>query len=101
MSTTYPLAHPPRLSLDSVARECGLHPELLTRFVELSLLEATRDAHGRLWFAPATPVRVARIRRLRSGLALNYAAIGLVLDLLDRIDALEHDARRGRATPWT
>jgi hypothetical protein len=29
------------------------------------------------------------IQRLRSGLSLNYAAIGVVLDLLGRIAALE------------
>jgi hypothetical protein len=36
---------------------------------------------------------------LRAALPLNYAAIGLVLDLLDRIDVLEAQARlaRGRS----
>ena len=37
---------------------------------------------------------IARIQRLRAGLALNYAALGLVLDLLDRIEAAG-----GRAAP--
>jgi len=32
---------------------------------------------------------------------LNYAAIGLVLDLLDRIEELETALRRSRSTPWT
>ena len=36
---------------------------------------------------------MARIQRLRTGLSLNWAAIGLVLDLLDRIDVLERDLR--------
>jgi hypothetical protein len=42
---------------------------------------------------------LARIQRLRSGLSLNYAAIGLVLDLLDRIDVLEAQVRSQRR--WT
>jgi hypothetical protein len=29
------------------------------------------------------------VQRLRAGLSLNYASIGLVLDLLDRIEELE------------
>jgi hypothetical protein len=33
------------------------------------------------------------MQRLRTGLALNYAAMGLVLDLLDRIDSLEEALR--------
>ena len=41
---------------------------------------------------PSSPP-LARIQRLRAGLALNYAALGLVLDLLDRI------ARAARAAP--
>ena len=32
---------------------------------------------------------MARIRRLRAGLAINYTAVGLVIDLLDRIAELE------------
>jgi chaperone modulatory protein CbpM len=42
----------------------------------------------------ARPATVARIQRLRGGLSLNYASIGLVLDLLDRVDRLEAALRR-------
>jgi len=38
---------------------------------------------------------------LRAGLSLNYAAIGLVLDLLDRIDELEEASRRTGSRTWT
>jgi hypothetical protein len=46
-------------------------------------------------------VTVARVQRLRAGLSLNYAAIGLVLDLLDRIDELEEASRRTGSRTWT
>jgi DNA-binding transcriptional MerR regulator len=90
----YALARPVRLSLDTVAVRTGLHPELIRRFVALSLIEASSDSAGRLWFTPDTVATVARIQRLRAGLSLNYAAIGLVLDLLDRIHVLETQVRR-------
>ncbi|ADP84428.1 chaperone modulator CbpM [Pseudofrankia inefficax] len=77
------------LTLETVADRAGLHPELVRQFATLSLLDTSRDAAGTLWFPPDAPATIARIRRLRAGLGLNYAAIGLVLDLLDRIDALE------------
>jgi hypothetical protein len=77
------------ITLETVADRAGLHPELVRRFAALSLLDTSRDAAGTLWFPPDTPATIARIQRLRAGLCLNYAAIGLVLDLLDRIDALE------------
>jgi chaperone modulatory protein CbpM len=89
----YPLARPWRLSLDGFADRAGLHPELVRRLVALGLVQATRDEAGRLWFTRAELVTVARIQRLRAGLSLNWAAIGLVLDLLDRIDVLERDLR--------
>jgi hypothetical protein len=94
---TYPMTRPVRLSLDGFARSAGLHPQLVERFVALGLLDAGRDAAGELWFSPAELARVARVQRLHAALALNYAAIGLVLDLLDRIDELEGR----RSTPWT
>jgi chaperone modulatory protein CbpM len=80
----------PRLSLDSFAARAGLHPELIRQFVTLGLLPAARDAAGQLWFVPADLPLVARIRRLHADLGLNYAAIGLVLDLLERVRQLEN-----------
>ncbi len=97
----FPLVVPDRLGLDAVAARAGLHPDLVRRFVALSLLDAYRDAEGRLWFRPDAPVTIARILRLRAGLSLNYTAIGLVMDLLDRITALELALRTRRDTSWT
>ncbi|KOG42365.1 MerR family transcriptional regulator [Streptomyces decoyicus] len=93
----YALAPVDRLSLDVVARRSGLHPDLVRRFVTLGLVDATRDHSGRLWFDPGAPATLARIQRLRAGLPLNYASLGLVLDLLDRISELEAALRRSNA----
>ena len=97
----YPMTRPSRLSLDRFARQAGLHPQLVQKFVALGLLDAERDATGALWFRPAALVTAARVQRLRAGLSLNYAAIGLVLDLLDRIDELEAASRRTGSRTWT
>jgi chaperone modulatory protein CbpM len=95
-----------RLSLDEVSYRSGLHPQVIRRFVALSLVEAGRDESGRLWFDSGAPAAIARAQRLHNGLGLNYAAIGLVLDLLDRIEQLEAALRRNghtgkEQTPWT
>ena len=93
-----------QLSLDSYAQVTGVHPELVRRLVALGLLEVTRDAQGRLWFDPSQVREMARIQRLRMSLNLGYSAIGLVVELLDRIAELEKTqrrmSRRGGA-PWT
>jgi chaperone modulatory protein CbpM len=100
----YALARPVRLDLDAFARACRLHPEMVRRYVALGILDAASDSRGRLWFAPEQVRDVARLQRLRAGFSLNYSALGLVVDLLDRIAALEaarnRSARTGART-WT
>lgn len=91
----YPPVLPRRLPLERFARRARVHPELVRHFVALGLVEATRDPAGELWLDPAELGTVARIQRLRAGLSLNYASIGLVLDLLDRIEELEAALRSG------
>jgi len=95
---TYALVLAPRLTLDEFATASGLHPDLIRRLVALGLIDADRDATGGLWFSRSQLAAVARMQRLRAGFALNYAAIGLVTDLLDRIAALEA-AQRGARRP--
>jgi chaperone modulatory protein CbpM len=93
--TTYALVPTHLLGLDAFARKSGLHPDLVRRFVAMGLLEPVRDAGGELWFAPTELAAASRLQRLRAGLALNYAAVGVVADLLDRIAVLE------RGASWT
>jgi chaperone modulatory protein CbpM len=101
--TTYALTRPNRLGLDTYARLTGVHPELINRLVALGLLEATRDAGGGLWFDTTEVRAMSRIQRLHHGLNLNYAALGLVIDLLDRIAQLERVHRQHQAGEerWT
>jgi chaperone modulatory protein CbpM len=73
---------PDTLELEALAREAGLHPELVRRFVKLGLLGPApfpRDAASQL----------ARAGRLRRDLGLNYAGAVLACELLARIDDLE------------
>jgi hypothetical protein len=86
--------------VEEFARRCGLHPELVRRFWALGLIPAARHVDGSLWFSPAQVPAVARLERLHAALPLNYAALGLVCDLLDRITDLETALRvRGRTEP--
>jgi chaperone modulatory protein CbpM len=89
-----------RQSLEEFAMLSGLHPDLIRRLVALGLVEAYRDPAGQLWFSRSEFAALARVQRLRAGFSLNYAAVGLVADLLDRIAVLEAALRvaqrRGR-----
>jgi hypothetical protein len=103
----FPLVRTPRrFDLEAFCRTAGVHPELVRRLVALGLLEPERDASGAFWFAPGQFVALARVQRLHAGLGINYSALGLVIDLLDRVAALERELRKttSRAAggrPWT
>ena len=88
-------------------RAAGLHPDLVRRLVALGLLDAGRRCQrASCGSQPGQVAAVARIQRLRAGLSLNYAALGVVVDLLDRIAELEAALRAPRpdepeSRPWT
>ncbi|HWF81795.1 MAG TPA: chaperone modulator CbpM [Streptosporangiaceae bacterium] len=84
------------LGLEAFARATGTHPDLIRRLVALGVVDAERDRAGELWFSPGQVGALARVQRLRAGFALNYAAVGLVTDLLDRIAVLEAALRASR-----
>ena len=85
-----------RLNMEAFARATGTHADLIRRLVVLGLLEADRDAAGDLWFAPSQVAAMGRVQRLRAGFGLNYAAVGVVTDLLDRITVLESALQEAR-----
>jgi hypothetical protein len=76
-------------ALERLARDAGLHPDVVRRLVRLGLVEPpfNRDAAARL----------ARASRLRRDLGLNFAGAVLACELLARIDELE--ARLPRSSP--
>jgi chaperone modulatory protein CbpM len=85
-----PVRQPALLDLESFARAADLHPDLVRRLVALGLLDASRGADGELRFPPTQLAVAARLQRLRAGLTVNYAALGVIVQLLDRIEQLEH-----------
>jgi chaperone modulatory protein CbpM len=64
----------------ALARQSGLHPELVRRLVSLGAVEPSD---------PEAAARLAQIVRLRRDLGLNYAGAILACELLARIERLE------------
>jgi DNA-binding transcriptional MerR regulator len=84
----------PYVSLTELACRCGVHPELIDRFVALGLLDyAGRPAGGEAHFHSEAVAIVRRILRLRNQLGVNYAGIGVILELMSRIEDLEDRIR--------
>ena len=84
----------PYLTLSEVAYRCGLHPELIERLVEIGLIEyAEGDVEGEALFHADVIPLLGRILRLRNHLGVNYAGIGVILELMARIESLENHIR--------
>ena len=76
----------PRMTADVLARESGVHPELVVRLVGMGLIDEP--------FTADQPAQLARAVRLRRDLGLNWAGALLACELLARIDELEERLAR-------
>lgn len=87
-----------RLSLSVFCSQCDLHPDHLRRLVDLGIVEPTAEEGDELWFTREQLSVVARAQRLHDGLSLNWVAVGVVVELLERIEDLEDEVERLRRT---
>lgn len=94
----YAIVEAQQLSLEAFSTAAELHPQIVLRLVTLGLIEARTDERDQIVFLRSQVAVVAKIQRLRHGLGLNYAGVGAVLELLDRVAELEAQVRAHRAT---
>jgi hypothetical protein len=72
-------------TLDSLAHDAGMHPDLVARFIRLGLVDPAEAGAG---------ARLAQAARLRRDLGIGYSGAVLACQLLARIDELEARLRR-------
>jgi DNA-binding transcriptional MerR regulator len=73
-----------------LARLARLHPEMVDKLVDWGLIDPVKWEPKLLFPETAVP-RIWRIMRLRRDLGINWSGIGVVLDLLDKIEELERE----------
>lgn len=79
------------LTLDVLAARAGMHPALVQRYAEFGLVETIRREEV-VWSFDASMIpRLRMINRLRKDLGINIQGVAVVLDLLDRLRALERE----------
>jgi hypothetical protein len=81
-------------TLEALAREAGMHPELVLRLVRLGLVEPVGGTAQEPLFASDAAARLARAARLRRDVGIDYAGAVLASELLARIELLERRLRR-------
>jgi hypothetical protein len=87
-----------RVNVELLAREAGLHPDLVVRLIRLGVLDGPASPNGGIGVAGAA-ARLARVARLRRDLGVNVAGAVLANQLLARIDELELRLERYETTP--
>jgi len=83
------------LTLERLAAETGLSSRLLTLFVRCGLIDPVEEQPEPV-FEAHIMLRVGRIQRLRRDLRLNLHGVGVVLELLERVEELERELTRLR-----
>lgn len=78
-------------SAHDVALRCGVDVAFVERLVELGVI-STRPGRERVFSCEVT-LRVGKFVRLQRDLGVNAEGAALIVELLDRIDALEHRLR--------
>ena len=80
-----------RLTLEAAAARVGLHPVLVERFVEFGLVEPAERTGVEIRLDAASLPRLVAISRLRRDLGVNLHGVAVILDLVDRLAALERE----------
>lgn len=76
------------VTLDDLSLFCSVRREQIIALVEEGVLEPTGEDPRDWRFAGHSLRRAAKAFRLQQDLGINLAAVALVLDLLEQIDAL-------------
>jgi MerR family transcriptional regulator/heat shock protein HspR len=79
------------LTLEAAAARVGLHPVLVERFVEFGLVEPAERTGATIRLDAACLPRLVAISRLRTDLGVNLHGVAVILDLVDRLAALERE----------
>jgi chaperone modulatory protein CbpM len=83
------------LTVHELAARCGVAHDFIEQLVELGILEWQGADRSR--FAGELTLRVHRCLRLQRDLGVNLEGVAVVLELLDRIERLEHELSGLRA----
>jgi len=79
-----------RLTLEELALHAAMHPAMVERLVEFGLVTPMRQEGERVFDASVVS-RLRTIGRLRRTLGINLAGISVILDLVDKIRALQRE----------
>lgn len=84
------------LPVGEVARLADIPPDLVARLMDWGLIDPV-ETTPEPFFSVSVVLRIRRIVRIHQDLGVNWAGLGVVMDLLTKIDDLEHEVARLQA----
>lgn len=81
------------LTVEEVALRSGVPPSFVHRLLELGIIEYKGRFNEPRFSCTVVP-KIRRIVRLRRDLGINWAGLGLIMDLLDEIDYLRRKIKK-------
>lgn len=75
--------------IEEIARRANISGSSVRRYVRLGLITPAKREKGCYLLRETALFRIAKIQRLREDLGVNLSGVGLILDLLDRIEDLD------------
>jgi MerR family transcriptional regulator, heat shock protein HspR len=82
----------PLYAIAVAARLTGMHPQTLRKYERAGLLRPARVSGNQRLYSDADLGRLTRIRYLVEERGLNVAGLEMTLRMVDRLDAVRHDA---------
>ena len=82
---------PEELTTEVLAIRAGIQPDQILQCVEFGLLQVIRRQGTVMFFDTSMVPRLRMIYRLREDLGINLEGIAVVLDLLDKLRALQRE----------
>ena len=82
----------PLYMISVAARLCRLHPQTLRMYERLGLIRPQRVSAKNRVYSDADIERLQQIHRLTHDLGVNLAGVEIILDLLERMHDLQHEA---------
>lgn len=79
------------LTVAAVAECVGARPNLIGRLVRLGVLETISDESEEPLLRSGSVLRLRRMARLRRDLGVNFAGAVVILDLVERVEALKRE----------
>ena len=75
--------------IEEVAQKTNISESSIRRYVRLGLITPAKRDKGCYLLKETSLVRIEKIQRLKKDLGINLSGIGIILDLLDRIEDLD------------